>query len=92
MGQTAGADMDFFGGRVWFGPGGGMVILPMRFCQRKRQYTGPYSGHFQLGVQCAILKIWVLINAASLYTDKHESTSMIRLEGKCIKDEYSQNR
>ena len=67
MGQTAGADMDFFGGRVWFGPGGGMVILPMRFCQRKRQYTGPYSGHFQLGVQCAILKIWVLINAASLY-------------------------
>ena len=61
-GGPTGADMGFFGSRVRFL--GGCYVLPARF---KRQYTAPYSGRFQLGVQCTILKNRVLINAASLY-------------------------
>ena len=74
-GTNSGRRYGFPGFGFGSGPGGGMVILPMRFCQRKMQYTGPYSGHFQLGVQCAILKIWVLINAASLYYDDQTMTT-----------------
>ena len=64
MGGTVGADMGFTG--LGFGSGGGGCVPPARFCQRKRQYTAPYSGRFQLRVLYAILKNRVLINGASL--------------------------